>query len=78
MCDVCAFENIDSQKLNGKKAGVQTISKIYGARKDSVSSIKLCYIHDIQFFKQGESRFLQTHPKLLRKIGVTRDEIPLF
>lgn len=74
MCDVCSFEGIDSEKLNGYKSRYKKICKIHGAKSQNVNNITLCYFHDIELFKNGEKRFFQIHPKLLRRVGVSQEE----
>lgn len=74
MCDVCAFEGNDSEKLNGNKKGNRSF-KIYGANSGSINQLNLCYYHELQFYLKGESLFLAIYPKLLRSLGVTRNEV---
>ena len=60
MCDVCNSENVDYKKKCGKKDRLFT-NKFHMVYKNSIAQVKMCYLHDIEFFHVGESRFLRAH-----------------
>lgn len=62
MCDVCHQEEIDWKFKNGSKS-TQTC-RLYRVYKGQSTPIKLCHLHAIELFCIGESRFLESHPRL--------------
>jgi hypothetical protein len=62
MCDVCQQEGRDSRFHNGKRP--MQSCRLYRVYKSQVANIRLCHIHAIELFCIGESRFLESHPKL--------------
>ena len=78
MCDVCNFEKINSLRLNGDKAGYTFENKVYVLNSSTVSTISLCYYHDIEFYLMGEARFIKKYPSVLRRIGVHREEVSFY
>lgn len=75
MCDVCNFEEIDTEMLNGKNKRVSP-TQLHQA-KGNISQLNLCNFHDIEFFLLGERRFIKKYPKLLRKLGLHEEELVL-
>lgn len=60
MCDVCNSEKIDYKMRCGKNDKLYT-NKLYMVFKNSTATVKMCYLHDIEFFHLGERRFLMDH-----------------
>lgn len=61
MCDICKSEGLDSKFINGTKFKLYN-RKIYSAFRNRAVNIKLCFLHDIEFFTFGESKFIQFYP----------------
>ena len=59
MCDVCSFEGLDWKFSNGEKK----LEKVYLFRVylGQVAALKLCYLHSIELFTTGETRFLRNY-----------------
>jgi hypothetical protein len=68
MCDVCRFEGMDYKQINYPKTKIIQRS-LYTVVKQQIISFKLCYIHDIELFAVGESRFMENHPNLLSAVA---------
>ena len=62
MCDICKAEKIDSKFINGKKYKLFS-REIYSLIANRITPIKLCYVHDIEFFCNGERKFMEMHPR---------------
>lgn len=76
MCDVCTFEKIDSEMLNGGPTDSKPCT-FYRTNGHGVSSLKLCRMHDIELFLKGETRFIKCHSAILRRMGVSKTELDL-
>jgi hypothetical protein len=63
MCDVCRVEGIQSEDVNGQKAGQNTYI-LYAIVKNTAVKVKLCYYHSIDLFRWGERVFLKRYPDL--------------
>lgn len=70
MCEVCKSEGKNYQFVNGTKNFLVT-EQLYKVYKDSVASVRLCYIHSIELFMLGERRFLKEHLAYARSL-ITR------
>ena len=68
MCEICQSEGKNTRFLNGPKEGVQTQS-LYKVNKNSVAPVRLCYIHSIELFMMGETRFLREHLSFARALA---------
>lgn len=68
MCEVCKTEGKDYLFVNGPKKYLYT-NTLYKVFKQSVASVKLCYVHNIELFMIGESRFLKEHLPFARKLA---------
>ena len=60
MCEVCSAEGKNYRYLNGPK-DIITSEQLYKVFRDSVATVRMCYIHSIELFMLGERRFLQEH-----------------
>lgn len=68
MCEICKSEGKDTRFVNGPKHGIQTQS-LYKVYKNSVASVRLCYVHSIELFMIGETRFLREHLSFARALA---------
>ena len=68
MCEICVSEGANSNFLNGPKRGIQT-QALYKVYKNSVALVRLCYVHSIELFLIGESRFLREHLYFARALA---------
>jgi len=59
MCEVCKLEKIDWEFRNGVKGMVR--SRFYRIYIGDVADVDLCFLHSVELFKVGESRFLASH-----------------
>lgn len=59
MCDVCEIEGIDWEFRNGGRPLVRT--RFYRVYVGDVTDVDLCFLHSIELFRVGESRFLASH-----------------
>ena len=76
MCEICKCEGKDSRFLNGEKNYIST-HNLYKVYKNSVAPIRLCYIHSLELFLIGESRFLKEHLSFARILaGRTKKTTP--
>lgn len=60
MCEICKSEGKDYKFVNGSKSFLTT-QQLYKVYKDSVAPVRLCYVHSIELFMLGETRFLREH-----------------
>lgn len=60
MCDVCNLLGKDTKMVNGEKIRVTT-KKLKTYKAGGRSSVSLCYIHEQEFFIQGERRFMSKY-----------------
>jgi len=60
MCDVCSIETRDWNFSNGGKPLQRC--RLYRVYVSRVALVSLCYLHSIELFCIGESRFLTEHP----------------
>ncbi len=60
MCEICKSEGKDYKFLNGPKSFLVT-QQLYKVYRNSVASVRLCYVHSIELFMLGEKRFLREH-----------------
>lgn len=65
MCDVCNSENINYKERCGKHDKLY-VNKFHLVYKNSTAAVKMCYLHDIEFFHLGERRFLMDHINLAK------------
>lgn len=63
MCQVCKIERVDWKFLNGDKRPLSRAS-FYRVYVGEVKTVSLCYLHSLELFSVGESRFLEAHPGL--------------
>lgn len=68
MCEICRSEGKDYKFLNGTKDHIVTLP-LYKVYKNSVASVRLCYIHSIELFMIGEKRFLREHLSFARALA---------
>lgn len=68
MCEICKSEGKNYRFLNGTKDFLTT-QQLYKVFKTSVASVRLCYVHAIELFMIGESRFLREHLSFARQIA---------
>ena len=69
MCEICISEGKNHKFVNGpNKSGIQTQS-LYKVYKNSVASVRLCYVHSIELFMMGETRFLHEHLSFARALA---------
>jgi hypothetical protein len=68
MCEICKSEGKDSSFLNGKKTQIMT-QQLYKVYRNSVAPVRLCYIHSIELFMVGETRFLREHLSFARALA---------
>lgn len=68
MCEICKSEGRDYRFLNGKKDQVMT-QQLYKVYKNNVAPVRLCYIHSIELFMIGETRFLKEHLSFARSLA---------
>lgn len=63
MCQVCKIEGVDWKFHNGDKRPLcrATFYRVYVGE---VKAVSLCYLHSLELFTIGESRFLEAHPGL--------------
>jgi hypothetical protein len=59
MCEVCELEGIDWEFRNGERAPVRT--RFYRVYVGDVTDVNLCFLHSIELFRIGETRFLEAH-----------------
>ncbi len=60
MCEVCNAEGEDFRHRNGPR-DIITSEHLYKVFRDSVATVRMCYIHSIELFMLGEKRFLKEH-----------------
>lgn len=76
MCEICKSEGKDHRFLNGDKDYI-TSHNLYKVYKNSIASVRLCYIHSIELFLIGENRFLKEHMRFARVLaGRTKKTAP--
>ena len=68
MCEVCQSEGKDTRFLNGPKNYLYT-NHLYKVFKNAAAPVKLCYVHSIDLFMLGETRFLREHLPFARKLA---------
>lgn len=68
MCEICTSEGKDYRFLNGPKNHVVT-QQLYKVYKGHTASVRLCYIHSIELFMVGETRFLKEHLSFARSLA---------
>lgn len=68
MCEVCRAEGQDYLFKNGPKK-ILTANNLYKVFKNSIAPIKLCYVHSIELFHMGETRFLKEHLSFARSLA---------
>lgn len=61
MCDICKLTNSDKDFVNGDKKELKTVKLQRFASTLHKSTLRLCYIHDIEFFISGERRFVEKY-----------------
>ncbi len=66
MCDVCQEEGRDPRFHNGKRP--MQFCRLYRVYKSQVANINLCHLHAIELFCIGETRFLESHPRLALRL----------
>lgn len=75
MCDVCIKEEKDWNFSNGGKSLQRC--RLYRVYVNRVAMVSLCYLHSVELFCIGESRFLSEHPsfaiKLYNSKNITRE-----
>ena len=59
MCEVCKIEGIDWEFKNGDRGIVR--SRFYRVYIGDVTDVDLCFLHSVELFRVGESRFLASH-----------------
>lgn len=72
MCEICKSEGKDYRFLNGQKDFITT-QQLYKVYKNTVAPVRLCYVHGIELFMLGETRFLREHLSFARAL-VTRSK----
>lgn len=68
MCEICQSEGKDHRFLNGQKDFITT-QQLYKVYKNSVAPVRLCYLHGIELFMIGETRFLREHLSFARALA---------
>ena len=68
MCEICNSEGKDYRFLNGQKDYLST-QQLYKVFKNSVAPVRLCYLHGIELFMIGETRFLREHLLFARSLA---------
>ena len=68
MCEICNSEGKDYRFLNGKKDFITT-QQLYKVFKNAVAPVRLCYLHSIELFMIGETRFLREHLSFARSLA---------
>lgn len=68
MCEICKSEGKDYRYLNGAKDFLTT-QQLYKVYKNSVAPVRLCYLHGIELFMIGETRFLREHLMFARALA---------
>ncbi len=68
MCEICKSEGKDYRFVNGPKDHLVT-QQLYKVYKNSVAPVRLCYIHSIELFMIGETRFLREHLSFARVLA---------
>lgn len=61
MCEICKSEGKDYRFVNGRSKDFLTTQQLYKVYKNTVAPVRLCYIHSIELFMMGETRFLREH-----------------
>lgn len=59
MCIVCKYERENPPYISDN----QLIHRNYTLSKNRNINLKLCYVHDVEFFVYGERYFLERYPK---------------
>lgn len=72
MCEICISEGKDPIFVNGPKDLITT-AQLYKVYKNAVAPVRLCYIHSIELFMLGETRFLKEHLSFARAL-ITRSK----
>lgn len=67
MCDVCKSEGVDYKFINFPN-GKLIKRQLFSFGHDSKMSINVCYVHDIELFVMGETRFFALHSLLATAI----------
>lgn len=68
MCEVCQAEGKNYLFVNGPKNYLYN-NNLYKVFKNSIASVRLCYVHSIELFTIGETRFLKEHLPYARKLA---------
>lgn len=66
VCDVCRSEEQNWAFLNGEKARKLTSVKFYRVYEGREAKAIVCYLHAIELFTSGESRFMRAHLSFAR------------
>lgn len=66
MCDACRAEG-QNYVFKNKDSNLYK-NRLYQVYRDGVAKITLCRIHDIELFRVGEYRFLQSNLTLANKM----------
>ncbi len=77
MCDICNAQGVDFRKWNGHRSAIIS-NRFYSTANSQVSSLNLCYLHDIELFSIGERRLIEKYPVLLRELGTSKEEMNYF
>lgn len=72
MCDVCECEGLDWKFSNGDK-GLEK-AYLYRVYLGQVASLKICYLHSLELFTMGETRFLRNHLSFAKSIAVNKSQ----
>ncbi len=73
MCDVCVSEGKNYLFINGEKKRLvkRELKKVYSGAK---AVVKLCYVHDIDLFINGERKFLMEHKLFIKTLAQNPDK----
>ena len=74
MCDVCLAEGLNTRFMNGKKSKLYN-RKIYSIFRGKVTPVKLCFLHDIDLFIYGETKFLEYHPRFVMRVLNSKSKV---
>lgn len=68
MCDVCESYRKDYLFSNGDDHTHLAVHRFVQVYPSAPALVKLCYIHDIEYFMLGEKKFLMKHLAFLRAL----------
>lgn len=75
MCDVCGAEGLDWKFASGERKLEKAY--LYRVYLGQVAVLKVCYLHSLELFNKGETRFLKNHLPFAIEISKNKSQYSL-